>query len=172
MSAKKALFTVGGLTLLTIGIIKGKDIFQKLDAADKLTFDILQAKYKGFRQNKVNIELEFEIANHTETALKLDDLVLDVRMPNGMSAAKINEKLNKDLPGRVRSKIKMNVSIDLLKSAAGLFDVVTNYFTQPKEDRSVDSMLKDPIAIKGSLKAENFIIPIDEKIALQNEATA
>lgn len=160
------LLIVGG-SVAALALVFGdklKSTYNKLRASETLMFDVTRFVFKGIKGGKALFDMTVEVTNHSETALTVQDLILDIKLGNGLSAAKVNQVLNKTIEPRNRTTAKIRIETSLVKASTSLTQVLLAAF-----QGGSSTLFSKPVTITGTLKAEDTIIDINESVGTEFE---
>lgn len=151
------------MNLLTIAIPTAVAAFalaKKANAADKMTIDIVDVKYKGIYNWEISFDAIMQSVNPTNTNLHVDYIYLEVYINPDTQNIKLATMQKTDaftINAHQTTKYVIPVSVNLKTLA----------LTYPVEIvQLIKSGMPDKIRLKGYVKSGNITVPYDETYEL------
>ena len=164
-------FLAAGTGLL---IWKGKDLITLAKTAGSLIIDFNKVYYSGVSGlGKLGSELKFtlqmSITNPTNKALKIETLFLNIIIPKDKTIGIVRlPSLDKIFPPNSTTPLKIEVKVSLLNAATTLYSIIKSFFGKTSSTTG-ELQLPKSIMIKGSMRANGILVPINEEVPLSSE---
>lgn len=150
------LLKVGAVVAAFFGYQFLKDALKTKEAGDKLISEIEGISWKGIKNSKVHLDLNFKHTNPTNKDLKFDFIFLDITTAGGDKIASIREQsLNKTVTKNAVTQHTIPLQISLLSLAMPLFKIISS------------GKLPEKVKVTGNIKVNDYITNYNEEYPLK-----
>lgn len=132
-----------------------RDALKTKEAGDKLVSEIDSIKWKGIKNSKAHLDLNFKHTNPTNKDLKFDFIFLDIMAADSKIAAIREQALNKTIAKNGVTVHTMKLEIPLLSLALPLFKALTS------------GKLPETVKVVGHVKVNDYITEYNEVYLLK-----
>lgn len=149
------LLKIGAAVAVVFGVNLLVDALKTKAAGDKLISEIDGVVWKGIKNSKVHLDLNFKHTNPSNKDLKFDFVLLDIMVADSKIAAIREQALNKTIAKNGVTAHTMKLEIPLLSLALPIFKVFTT------------GKLPETVKVVGHIKVNDYITEYNEVYPLK-----